>query len=303
MLTNIINDLVELVYKLVTTITDTDCVAVRLRDNNGNFPLHSGIGHGDNVKKRKCLKRLDDLDMDYRNCICGMVILNNHAPIQEFFTKYGTFWNSDIGKEFLDRLDSRLLVGKSCLSDGIKSLAVVPLKDHERCEGVFHVSDQDAGKFDADKIRRLEEISLYFTQIVLKIEKSLAENKSRKYTIVIADDEPAISALIKNVLCRFGHNCYQADNGVEALKLVSARRVDLLITDLNMPHMTGDVLIKTIREKYDIYGPEIIILSGYLSDVPEGFMKSYRVSSVLAKPLEDIFEIPRIVERVFQEAG
>ncbi len=299
MVPNIIDNLVELVYKLVTTITDSECVAVRLRSRNGEFPFHSGQGFDYNVQNKTCLKHFEEMDFDYRKCICGMVIRNKHEPIEEFFTKYGSFWNSDMGADFLRRLDSTLLVGKSCLTDGTKSLVVVPLKNKDFMEGVFHVSDSHSGKFKEEHIKRLEEISLYFTQIIVKIEETLSSSKSRKFNIVIADDEIAIGALIKNVLCRFGHVCYQAKDGVEALNLVSSQKIDLLITDLNMPNMTGDVLIRHVREKYDIYGPEIIVLSGYLNDIPDGFMKDYRVASVLSKPLDDIFEIPRVVEKVF----
>jgi|GEM_PF-6969570 len=259
MVPNIIDNLVELVYKLVTTITDSECVAVRLRSRNGEFPFHSGQGFDYNVQNKTCLKHFEEMDFDYRKCICGMVIRNKHEPIEEFFTKYGSFWNSDMGADFLRRLDSTLLVGKSCLTDGTKSLVVVPLKNKDFMEGVFHVSDSHSGKFKEEHIKRLEEISLYFTQIIVKIEETLSSSKSRKFNIVIADDEIAIGALIKNVLCRFGH----------------------------------------VREKYDIYGPEIIVLSGYLNDIPDGFMKDYRVASVLSKPLDDIFEIPRVVEKVF----
>jgi CheY-like chemotaxis protein len=68
--------------------------------------------------------------------------------------------------------------------------------------------------------------------------------------ILVVDDESAICNLISNMLAILGHEAVLAANGTEAVHRFSSdsRRIDLVLTDLNMPVMDGYELIRRIRE-------------------------------------------------------
>lgn len=68
-------------------------------------------------------------------------------------------------------------------------------------------------------------------------------------TIMLVDDSATILLSISNILAKAGYATEKASNAEEALrKLGSGLKLDLLITDLNMPGMNGIDLIKEVRK-------------------------------------------------------
>jgi CheY-like chemotaxis protein len=85
--------------------------------------------------------------------------------------------------------------------------------------------------------------------------------------ILVAEDEHHIRLLVSRVLQKHGHIVKEAEDGLEALSVVKEDRVDLVLTDLNMPRMTGVELIKEICK--DETHPPIVIITAYEEYVPE----------------------------------
>jgi two-component system, cell cycle sensor histidine kinase and response regulator CckA len=80
--------------------------------------------------------------------------------------------------------------------------------------------------------------------------------------ILVAEDDPATLGLTVSSLKPEGYHLLEAGDGLEALSLSEQHpgAIDLLITDLNMPRMTGHELARTIKEaRPDI---RILIMSG-----------------------------------------
>jgi two-component system, chemotaxis family, chemotaxis protein CheY len=76
----------------------------------------------------------------------------------------------------------------------------------------------------------------------------IAEGDAMK-TIMLVDDSATILLSISNILAKAGYTAEKAANAEEALKkLRSGIKIDLLITDLNMPGMNGIELIKEVRK-------------------------------------------------------
>ena len=65
--------------------------------------------------------------------------------------------------------------------------------------------------------------------------------------ILIVDDDPAICALIQEVLTAKGHACATSSEGADALDRLARGRYDLVILDHNMPRMTGTEVIFQLR--------------------------------------------------------
>jgi CheY-like chemotaxis protein len=66
--------------------------------------------------------------------------------------------------------------------------------------------------------------------------------------ILIVDDEAQMRKLVRLMLAGGGHDVMEAASGVEALKLLKNKAVDLVITDIVMPDMDGLELIKEIKK-------------------------------------------------------
>jgi CheY-like chemotaxis protein len=69
----------------------------------------------------------------------------------------------------------------------------------------------------------------------------------RPYRVLVVDDEPDIRNFVARVVRGEGFEIETASDGVEGLKLASAKPFDLVLTDLMMPNMTGDTLARHLR--------------------------------------------------------
>lgn len=68
--------------------------------------------------------------------------------------------------------------------------------------------------------------------------------------ILVVDDFTTMRKLIRNVLKEIGFNqVYEADNGAAALDLLRSEKIGLVLTDWNMPAMTGIELLQAIRRE------------------------------------------------------
>jgi two-component system, response regulator YesN len=106
------------------------------------------------------------------------------------------------------------------------------------------------------------------------------------YRVIIADDEPKVSQLIRNLIEWDNLNLEHvatAHDGISALELIKKHRPDIVITDIRMPGYDGIELIKNTKE----INPNIdfIIISGYQHfDYAHNAIK-YGVKDYLLKPL------------------
>jgi DNA-binding NtrC family response regulator len=82
-----------------------------------------------------------------------------------------------------------------------------------------------------------------------------------RFTLVVADDEKNIREGLAEALAGDGYRALMAADGEEAMKLVDMGDVDLVITDLRMPRLSGTDLLKSIASRYP--GLPVIVLTGH----------------------------------------
>ncbi|MEW9682387.1 transporter substrate-binding domain-containing protein [Pseudomonas sp. TE50-2] len=80
-----------------------------------------------------------------------------------------------------------------------------------------------------------------------QVSELLVEKPRRTLTVLIVDDHPANLTLLDRQLNYLGHRVLQASTCAQAFALWNAHRVDAVITDCNMPEMTGYDLARAIR--------------------------------------------------------
>jgi len=72
---------------------------------------------------------------------------------------------------------------------------------------------------------------------------------STSKTILVVDDADYIRRLVAIILKMEGYTVLEAGNGKEALDTLEKTRIDMIITDLNMPVMDGIELVNVLRSK------------------------------------------------------
>jgi CheY-like chemotaxis protein len=67
--------------------------------------------------------------------------------------------------------------------------------------------------------------------------------------VLVADDEPAIVEMIRDILEEYGFRVVTAANGSEALRLVEEAEPEVVLLDMNMPVLDGEGFIAAVRER------------------------------------------------------
>lgn len=69
-------------------------------------------------------------------------------------------------------------------------------------------------------------------------------------TILVVEDDQALAEALEDTLVTAGYNVMLAENGRVALSQLEGNSVDLVVSDINMPQMSGDALLKRVKSLY-----------------------------------------------------
>lgn len=103
--------------------------------------------------------------------------------------------------------------------------------------------------------------------------------------ILIADDEPHVNRVLKMALERAGHSVDSVLNGEQALARLSNRQPDVLITDIEMPRMTGAQLCTRIQEDFPQRNFHIFVLTSRAETEHRDWCRSMDRLTFLEKPV------------------
>jgi CheY-like chemotaxis protein len=82
--------------------------------------------------------------------------------------------------------------------------------------------------------------------------------------IVVAEDHEDIRYILQRALERAGHTVVTAVDGVDALDAVQRHRPDIVVSDVDMPRMTGLELCRAIRDDPHLRDTPVVLISGAL---------------------------------------
>jgi PAS domain S-box-containing protein len=123
-----------------------------------------------------------------------------------------------------------------------------------------------------------------------------------KERILFIDDEPSLVEIGEQMLGTLGYHVVSRTSSLEALELFREQsdQFDLVITDMTMPHMTGDILARevlTIRK--DI---PVILCTGFSFQIAEDKSWDAGIKGLLMKPVVRS-EMAQMVRKVLDEAN
>ncbi len=92
----------------------------------------------------------------------------------------------------------------------------------------------------------------------------MGDSPTSKETLLIVDDEPSIREAAADMLRSEGYNVLEASSGPEALEVCAEHqfKIDLLLTDLIMPGMTGRMLADILAARRA--GLAVLFMSGHI---------------------------------------
>ena len=119
-------------------------------------------------------------------------------------------------------------------------------------------------------------------------------------TILVVEDEASVRGLTRRILEQSGYRVLVAENGLAALERARGQRVDLLLTDVVMPRMSGRALADQLHESHPSL--RVLYMSGYTADaiVRHGVLEAG--VHFLQKPFTPA-ELSRRVREVLEDAS
>jgi CheY-like chemotaxis protein len=118
-------------------------------------------------------------------------------------------------------------------------------------------------------------------------------------TVLVVDDELAITELLRAILEAEGYRVIAAANGLEALATLASADADLVITDLMMPILGGQELCRRLQADRSRAAPPVVLMSA-VGEALAGAGLSYQ--GFLAKPFQ-IDEVLRVVAALIGKAS
>ena len=126
----------------------------------------------------------------------------------------------------------------------------------------------------------------------------------KKMRILVVDDFATMRRIIKNLLGELGfNNLDEADDGKKALPIMKTGEVDFLVTDWNMPGMTGLELVKAVRGDPKLRHTPILMVTAeakksQIVEAAQAGINGYVVKPFTAGTLNE--KIDRIFARIKQ---
>jgi DNA-binding NtrC family response regulator len=108
------------------------------------------------------------------------------------------------------------------------------------------------------------------------------KDKDSKYRILVVDDEEFMLYSLSKLLGVMGFETVTAGNGEAALKVLESEAIDLVITDVNMPGMSGIELLKKIKRNNSEM--PVIIITGFGIEKAQAMAKENKADGFLPKP-------------------
>jgi CheY-like chemotaxis protein len=107
----------------------------------------------------------------------------------------------------------------------------------------------------------------------------------RLHRILIVDDEPNIRQLTRHALQTEGIQCDEAANGALAFEAIHAQRYDLVLSDIDMPEMTGPEMLRRLREAPPYPHLKVILVSGRATPNEMAQLLAAGADDFLTKPM------------------
>lgn len=148
------------------------------------------------------------------------------------------------------------------------------------------------------RIGRIEELIVKILNA--KTDKSGKSGKSDKSSkkILVVDDDEALRSVLEETLVSFNYQVTTASDGQEALEKLKQENYDLVITDIKMPRMNGNELLKEIKQVSP--GIPVVIITAYPAAYSQQWIMEEGADGYLTKPFH-IDKIDKLIRELTLE--
>ncbi|UCF15105.1 MAG: response regulator [Phycisphaerales bacterium] len=120
-------------------------------------------------------------------------------------------------------------------------------------------------------------------------------------TVLVVDDEIHIVHVVAIKLRNNGYEVISADNGTEALELALKDRPDIIVTDYQMPVMSGLELVAKLREHDETKDTPVILLTARSFAISQEQKDELKITGCLSKPFSPKELLGNIEDILYQK--
>jgi CheY-like chemotaxis protein len=128
-------------------------------------------------------------------------------------------------------------------------------------------------------------------------DRIMAERK-----VLVADDEIHIVHVVTIKLRNNGYEVISAENGADAFTLACEEKPDIIVTDFQMPGMTGVELVRKLRQNETTKDIPVIMLTARGFAVEDKEKEELEISELLSKPFSPKELLRSIEDILYQRA-
>jgi CheY-like chemotaxis protein len=119
--------------------------------------------------------------------------------------------------------------------------------------------------------------------------------------VLIVDDEIHIVHVVAIKLRNNGYEVISADNGAEAFELACTEEPDIIVTDYQMPVMTGMELVEKLRQHEKTKDTPVIMLTARSFAISKEQQEQLQISGCLSKPFSPRELLENIEDILYQK--
>lgn len=118
--------------------------------------------------------------------------------------------------------------------------------------------------------------------------------------IIMAEDDEIVAEIARDALMAAGHGIGILPDGAEALRVIRARKPDLVILDCNMPELSGLLILRQMRDSPELHAIPVLVLTGRSSRRDEEIAFFEGANDYMRKPFEPeelVFRVEELLGR------
>ncbi len=159
--------------------------------------------------------------------------------------------------------------------------AITDFQMVESVLGVINIQDRMIQLLDFESI--VNDINPDSGMTNTTVDMSLVDQR-KNFTVFMAEDSPVIRRLLLQNFIKAGYNTRIFENGSSLLNALSKEIPDLIVTDLEMPVISGDYVVRKVRETIPAQQLPIIVFSSMASEENERKLLGVGANMFIGKP-------------------
>ncbi|MEK6698627.1 MAG: PAS domain S-box protein [Nitrospirota bacterium] len=186
-------DYLDQALELIRAWSRCRCAGIRILHENGDIPYESSVGFSKEFRESECL-----LSIHKDQCACIRVIIETPEPQDApAMTRAGSFYSNSM-MQFVAGLTEteKLRFRAGCVSNEFASIAVIPIRYHDKILGAIHLADEREGLVPLTKVEFLEVLAFLIGEALYKFD---VENELRKNYDLLRENNELLENMFSNI--------------------------------------------------------------------------------------------------------